>query len=409
MRRNATRRGVGDDRSFSLLFIAFIKTITLTSSDGDAACRLTCDEGRNRLSAARCLHNILAPSALTDRIRPMVTTPMNTNTPYAKNALGSSPPINVAGTIASAVSWSAVLAGAATIAILSLILLILGVGLGLSSVSPWANSGVTAATFGISTIIWLTLTQATASGMGGYIAGRMRVRWQGVTNNEVYFRDTAHGFLAWAVASIATAALMTSVISGILSGTLNAGASVASGVVNATSAGAVTGVAATSGSARNEISAAGSNVVDALRSGVIESLFRSDPNAVSRSPISASTAATTSAPSAEQASAVPIAEVSRIFYRNLRADSIPAADLSYVAQWVSRVTGVAQPDAEKRVAEAFNSVRTAAMDAEIAAKSAADSARKASAKAALWLFVSLLIGAFVASFAAIYGGRERDR
>jgi hypothetical protein len=339
----------------------------------------------------------------------MVTTPMNTNTPYAKNALGNSPPINVAGTIASAVSWSAVLAGAATIAILSLILLILGVGLGLSSVSPWANSGVTAATFGISTIIWLTLTQATASGMGGYIAGRMRVRWQGVTNNEVYFRDTAHGFLAWAVASIATAALMTSVISGILSGTLNAGASVASGVVNATSAGAVTGVAATSGSARNEISAAGSNVVDALRSGVIESLFRSDPNAVSRSPISASTAATTSAPSAEQASAVPIAEVSRIFYRNLRADSIPAADLSYVAQWVSRVTGVAQPDAEKRVAEAFNSVRTAAMDAEIAAKSAADSARKASAKAALWLFVSLLIGAFVASFAAIYGGRERDR
>jgi hypothetical protein len=104
----------------------------------------------------------------------------------------------------SAVSWGAVAAGAAAAAALSLILLILGVGLGLSSVSPWATEGVTASTFGLSTILWLTLTQLAASAMGGYLAGRLRTKWSDVHTDEVYFRDTAHGFLAWAVASLAT-------------------------------------------------------------------------------------------------------------------------------------------------------------------------------------------------------------
>jgi hypothetical protein len=79
--------------------------------------------------------------------------------------------------LSSAVSWGAILAGAAAAASLSLILLILGVGLGLSSVSPWAQGGVSAATFGISSIVWLTLTQLLASAMGGYLAGRLRTKW----------------------------------------------------------------------------------------------------------------------------------------------------------------------------------------------------------------------------------------
>ena len=110
---------------------------------------------------------------------------------------------------ASAVSWGAIVAGAAGGAALSLILLMLGTGLGLSSVSPWAYSGVSATTFGVSTILWLTFTQLVASGMGGYLAGRLRTKWVAVHTDEVYFRDTAHGFLAWAIAALATAALLT--------------------------------------------------------------------------------------------------------------------------------------------------------------------------------------------------------
>lgn len=150
----------------------------------------------------------------------------------------------------SAVSWSAVFAGATAAAALSLILLILGVGLGLSSVSPWAQSGVSAMSFGISTIVWLTFTQLIASGMGGYLAGRLRMRWAGVHIDEVYFRDTAHGFLAWAVASLATAALLTSTIVSILGGGVSATASVAGSAMQ-TAMTAAAGSASGSSNARS--------------------------------------------------------------------------------------------------------------------------------------------------------------
>lgn len=131
---------------------------------------------------------------------------------------------NPSRTSNSAVSWGAIVAGAAAGAALSLILLILGVGLGLSAVSPWVNEGISAERFGMSTIIWLSITQLLSSALGGYLAGRLRTKWVDIHNDEVYFRDTAHGFLAWAVASLATAVLLTSVVGAILGGAIDAGA-----------------------------------------------------------------------------------------------------------------------------------------------------------------------------------------
>ena len=139
------------------------------------------------------------------------------------------------GSALSAVSWGAIIAGAAAAASMSLILLILGVGLGLSSVSPWVRDGITAKTFGVSTIVWLTVTQLVSAAVGGYLAGRLRTKWTEVHSDEVYFRDTAHGFLAWAVASLVSAALLTSVIGSIVGGGIQAVSSVASGVASAAS------------------------------------------------------------------------------------------------------------------------------------------------------------------------------
>lgn len=288
----------------------------------------------------------------------------------------------------SAVSWGAIVAGAATAAALSLILLILGTGLGLSSVSPWAHEGISAATFGVGTILWLTLTQLLASGMGGYITGRLRTRWVALHSDEVYFRDTAHGFLAWAVASLATAALLTSVIGSIVGSGVQAGASAVGGVA---STAAVAGAAA-----------AGSNAdkagVDSGPMGYfVDSLFRKP----------ASTDATATATAAPGTAASP-AEVTRIFMNSLRSGALPADDVRYVAQLVAQRTGLSQQDAEKRVTDAYTSVQAKLRDAEVAAKDAADKARKASSYGALWLFISLLIGAFVASLAATLGGRHRD-
>ena len=96
----------------------------------------------------------------------------------------------------SAVSWAAIFAGATGAASLSLILFMLGTGLGLSSIGPLSNRGVDASTVGIAAIIWITFSQVAASGLGGYLAGRLRTKWAAVHTDEVYFRDTVHGFLA---------------------------------------------------------------------------------------------------------------------------------------------------------------------------------------------------------------------
>jgi hypothetical protein len=296
----------------------------------------------------------------------------------------------------SAVSWGAVAAGAAAAASLSLILLILGVGLGLSSVSPWAREGVSATTFGVSTILWLTLTQLLASSMGGYLAGRLRTRWTEVHTDEVYFRDTAHGFLAWAVASLATAALLTSVIGSILSGGAQAGASVVGGVAN-TAGSAMGGAAASSRIAQGSDSGPMGYFVD--------SLFRRD---AASSPVTGTPGSTIGVDAVERAPGKDTTEVSRIFMNVSRSEPLPPEDLRYVGQIVAQRTGLPQQDAEKRVADVYAKAQAKVRDAEVSARDAADKARKASAYSALWLFVSLLIGAFVASLAATFGGRRRD-
>lgn len=299
--------------------------------------------------------------------------------------------------LASAVSWGAIAAGAAAAASISLILLILGIGLGLSSVSPWARDGVNATTFGVSTILWLTFTQLLASGMGGYLAGRLRSRWTDAQANEVYFRDTAHGFLAWAVASLATAALLTSVIGSIIGAGVQAGTSMAGGLAGAATT-ALAGAPTSAGMARSND--------DGPMAYLVDSLFRRSP---SSTPASAgNSAAPLGTEADERTSGKDTAEVNRIFMNVLRSEPLPAEDMRYVGQIVAQRTGLSQREAERRVADVYAKAQAKLRDAQSAARAAADEARKASAFSALWLFVSLLVGAFVASLMATFGGRRRD-
>ena len=110
----------------------------------------------------------------------------------------------------SGVSWAAVVAGAFVSAALAVILLSLGTGLGLSSVSPWSGVGGSASAVGAAAIVWLILMQVISCSMGGYLAGRLRTKWASIHNDEVYFRDTAHGFLVWAVGLVITASFLAS-------------------------------------------------------------------------------------------------------------------------------------------------------------------------------------------------------
>lgn len=271
----------------------------------------------------------------------------------------------------SGVSWGAIFAGAAAAAALSLILVLLGFGLGFSAVSPWANEGVSAKGLGISTIVWLAATQIVASGLGGYIAGRLRVKWANMHGDEVYFRDTAHGFLAWCVATLVTATLVVGSVSSIVSGGVQAGASVVGGAASTVAQAAGT--------------------TDSDQYGYfVDSLFRDDrPAAVSDDAVRGT--------------------VTRIFVRSLSNNGqLAAEDRTYLAQLVAQRTNLTQADAERRVDEVYARTQKAVADAKLAAQQAADTAAKVAAWTSLWMFVALLIGAFFASLAATFGGRRRD-
>jgi hypothetical protein len=251
------------------------------------------------------------------------------------------------------VSWAAVLAGAIASLALTLVLLSLGAGLGFSVVSPWANSGVSATTFEIGTGLYFIVMAMISSAVGGYLAGRLRNRWLGVQSTEVLFRDTAHGFLAWALASVLGAILLASPATSLLAG-------------------------ATSGAVQTASSPQATGPMD----GYVDMLLR--PN----NPTTEDTA--------------NIGETRRELVRLLTADfsnggEPSAADRSYLVKVVAARTGLSQADADKRVSDVITQV-----------KADLDKARKAAMQMAIWLTLSLFIGAFSATLAATEGGGLRD-
>ena len=130
----------------------------------------------------------------------------------------------------SAVSWAAIFSGALAAVSITLVLLALVAGLGLTSISPWPNSGASASTFTIGAGIGLIVVQWLAAGIGGFVTGRLRTKMgQCAARSRDFFRDTAHGFLAWALATVTGILLFASAASTIIGGGVHAAATVAGG------------------------------------------------------------------------------------------------------------------------------------------------------------------------------------
>jgi hypothetical protein len=108
-----------------------------------------------------------------------------------------------------ATDWGAIIGGALGAIAVSIILFTAGSGFGLSTVEPWSFANRAPETFAIGAAIWLIIMQWLSAAFGGYLAGRLRAKWIGPRTDEVLFRDTAHGLLAWALATLIVAALFT--------------------------------------------------------------------------------------------------------------------------------------------------------------------------------------------------------
>ena len=280
----------------------------------------------------------------------------------------------VPGEAASAVSWASVIAGAFVASAFSLALVAVGAGIGLISVSPWSSTTATVATFGILAGAWLVAVQLFSFGVGGYVAGRLRTRWIGSHGEEIYFRDSAHGLLVWALGAVLGAALLTSATTSLVAGAGHTAAQVVGG--------------AASGAAQTAIQSSGGPTESSAY--FVDMLFRSDH------------------PAQPDQTGAQAAEVSRIFAVSLSAGDLSQADKTYLAQMVASRTGLSQSDAEKRVTETFDQAKTAKAQAAEKVKQAADAARKTGVYVALWAFISLLVGAFAASYMATVGGAQRD-
>jgi hypothetical protein len=267
----------------------------------------------------------------------------------------------------SAASWPSIIAGAFVAASATLVLVALGSGIGLASISPWHNHGVTVTTFALTGAIWLILTQWISAALGGYIAGRLRTRWIGTHTHEVFFRDTAHGFITWAVATVLLAA--------VLSSSLTTGAGVAGHAVADVAAAGAQGAMQSSGAPASPVSAYS-----------IDKLFRQ-------------TGSGGGTPSTD-----PRMETGHIVANALADGSVPDADRAYLVDQVAARTGISKADAQARV-DAFTAT---VMQAQVKLKADADAARKAGAQTSIFLALSMMVGAFIASVAAALGGRLRD-
>lgn len=221
--------------------------------------------------------------------------------------------------------------------------------MGLSSLSPWPNAGMSFSRVGYVAIGWLVFAQIVASAVGGYLAGRLRTKWVSIHTHEVFFRDTAHGLLVWAVSLVISSLAFASY---------------------ATSAARATTLNNPAGEA--QVSIGNQYYVDRL--------FRTDH------------------PVFDANNATARNEASLILINALRQPEMPAQDRTYLASLIAAGTGVTPADANQRITETLNAYRQTT-----------DETRKAVAHSFYWIFVAFLIGAFCASYAATIGGRQRDR
>ncbi len=288
---------------------------------------------------------------------------------------------------ASAVSWAAILAGAAVAVSLSLVLLTLGAGLGFASVSPWSDHGLSAKALTTAGTIWLIVTQWLSAAAGGYIAGRLRRRWLATHTHEVFFRDTAHGLVTWGVATLFVAGVLANSLTGVVRG----GAHALGDLANEGGQGLAVMEHQDMPGPRGPLgydSAGSAGVYN------VDKLFRGTNAA--NSPDS-----NAQRPWANDARG----EALHIGAAAATSGAVSDEDRSYMVGLVAGNTGVATDEAQRRVDAFIQSVK----DARDHAKTAADEARRAATSAALYTALALIIGAFIASVSGAIGGRLRDQ
>ena len=242
--------------------------------------------------------------------------------------------------------WTPIVAGALTACAVSSIMITFGttVGLGISSTAPtWRDASVA---LWVLSGIYLVLQALISFGCGGYLAGRCRLPYEAGITDEAEKRDGLHGVASWALAVV---------LGAVLTALVTVGASRPTGLTQP------------------------STTEPSVLSYEIDHLFR----AARRPPNSDLT---------------PLrAEAGRVLMTSSSHSGVSPDDRAYLVQLVTATTGLAGPDAERRV------------DSAIAdSKSAISRTRASTIILAFSVATALLLGAAAAWAGAEAGGRHRD-
>ena len=263
------------------------------------------------------------------------------------------------------VSWGAVLAGVVVALVIQLILNLLGLGVGASTLNPAGGDTPSAATFSIGAGLWWALSGIIAALAGGYTAGRL-------AGQPKEFTGAWHGLTAWALTTLIVFYLLTTTIGGIVGGAFRTLGTVASGTAQTLGTAAQTAVQA----ATPALSRTADPFAEIERS-IRGAAGGTDAAALRDAAVSAVRAAVTGDPQQAQ-------------------DARERA-----AQALAKSQNVSIDEARSRVAEYERQYRQVVEQAKQQAIAAAETAATATSRGALFGAFALILGAI----AAWFGGR----
>ncbi len=261
------------------------------------------------------------------------------------------------------VSWGAVLAGATIALVMQMILNMIGIGVGLSTVDVAAGDTPSAGSLSIGAGIWWVISGIVAAAIGGYIAGRL-------SGKASHTTTAYHGLIAWAVSTLIVVYLLSSAASGLIGGALSTASSALGGAGKAIG-GSVQTAVQTAAPSLNTISDPAATIENRVRS----ASGGQDPAALRDAAATAVRAALSGDP-AQQAAATD-----------------KAADALAKAQNIS------VDEAKAQVAQYQQQYREALAKAKLQAQQAADTTAKTVSRGALFGALALLLGALAAFFA----------
>lgn len=256
-------------------------------------------------------------------------------------------PVPTPGGPLSYIHWGPVFAGAVVAAAVWSVLMAFASAVGLMIVSPSPTWRDTSLWLAILSGFWMIVVTVGSYALGGYLAGRVRSSWK-AHPDEVEFRDGAHGLLVWALGIVISVALLW-----------------------ATAATYTAANTATS-SPREAAGAPGFLAYE------LDRLFRSERRL-------------------EPVAADVRAEASRILLKGIGRQELPAEDRAHLNRLVAGATGLAPPDAERRVVQVMAEARTAASQA-----------RRSGVILGFAAAAAAVVAAAAAWFAAAQGGQHRD-